>query len=183
MTNGRAFKLAFGAGLLSLATFSDADVASSDLLLADVLRTTPVPHYARRAYGGGVINLGTTALQPLANSLALGVNHASFKNRQLIVVADLVNLSAVTYGGLRLLVTTEHGAKQRLAVGRIAPGRSQRVQIHLTTRCDRRPRNVRVAFLQAIADYQPMPRRTERPGRFRSHDRPVYLQQISMRPF
>jgi hypothetical protein len=186
MTNGRAFRLAFGAGLLSLAAFGDVDVAGSDVLSSDVLRSgvrpIPVTHYARRAYGGAVIDLGTTMLQPLANSFALGVNHASFKNRHLYLVVDIVNLSAVTYGALHLLVTSEHGARQRVAVGRISPGRSQRVQIRLTTRCDRRPANLRVSFVNAVADYQPMPRKTQRPGGFKPDDHPKYLQQITLRP-
>jgi len=194
MTNGCALCCALGAGLLGLATFSDAAAGSSELSLSDLLRKPAShearrvvgsqmieggPHYGRRAYGGAVIQLGTTDLQPLAASFAFGVSHVTFKNRQLYLIGDLVNLSAVTYGAVHLLITAEHGARQRVNVGRIAPGRSQRVQIRLTTRCDRRPGSVRLAFMQAIADYQPMPRKTERPGRFRPRGEATILQQIS----
>ena len=202
MTNGRAFSCALGAGLLSLATLSDATPVNAELLLADLLEkpaahdemrataavsdgalpivVNPGTHYGRRAYGGAVIQLHTTALQPLASSFAFGVSHVSFKNRQLFVMGDLVTLSALTYGALQLLFTTEHGARHRIRVGRIAPGRSQRVQVRLTTRCDRQPVSVRVSFVQAIADYQPMPRKTERPGRFEfKYDSP-YAQPVSL---
>jgi hypothetical protein len=152
MGHHRAFRLALGAGLLSLTTLVDADVGSADPLVPGA------SVHGHRSSPASVVVLSTNDLQPIANSFALGINRTSFNERHLWVIADIVNLSAITYGHLRLLVSAEHGARRRVRVGMLPPGRSRRVQVRLPTRCDYRPQTLRVGFLKAVATYQPMPK-------------------------
>jgi hypothetical protein len=106
-----------------------------------------------------LVSLHSAELQPITHGLALRIDEASVKDRQLWIVGEIHNRSNVRYEQVRLVVSLDHGADQRLTVGRLLPRTSRRIQARLTTDFAHAPPALRVTVTEARTDHRPQPYR------------------------
>ena len=106
-----------------------------------------------------IVSLYSADVQPISRNLAFRVDEASVKDRQLWVIGEVINASRATFSQVRLVVGIEHGAEQRLTVGRLAPGASRRVQARLATDFEHAPRYLHIVIVEVVQDYRPKPQR------------------------
>jgi hypothetical protein len=133
-----------------------ATLGCAGAALADHLSQWP-EHGGYLSPGESVVSLYSHDLQPISRHLGIRVEDASVKDQRLTVIGELTNASRVTYDQVRLVIGIEHGAEQRITVGRLVPGGSRRVQLKLATDFPHAPPHLRVMLVEATADYRPKP--------------------------